>query len=99
VIANVPPTGPGYDAGLMPGDVLLAIDGERVVPATFDARLDDRQAGARVELQALRGDRLITVRVALAEERAPTFKVVEDPEAGAEARALRDAWFKASGSL
>jgi len=98
VIANVPPSGPGYDAGLMPGDVLLAIDGERVIPATFDARLDDRQAGARVELQVLRGDRLITVPVALAEERAPTYKVVEDPEAGAAASALRDAWFKASGS-
>jgi predicted metalloprotease with PDZ domain len=97
VIANVPPSGPGYDAGLMPGDLLLAIDGERIMPATFNGRLDDRQVGARIELQVMRGDRLITVPVVLAEERAPTFKVVEDPEAGAAASALRDAWFKPSG--
>jgi len=99
VVANVPPAGPGYDAGLMPGDILLAIDGERVIPPAFDAWLNERQAGARVELQVMRGDRLITIPVVLAEERAPTYKVVEDPEAGAGATTLRDAWFRAAGGM
>ncbi len=97
VVANVPPSGPGYDAGLMPGDMLLAIDGERIIPSAFDAWIDEREAGARVELQVLRGDRLITVPVVLGEEQAPTYKVVEDPDAAAGANALRDVWFKASG--
>jgi len=96
-VANVPPQGPGYDAGLMPGDVLLALDGELIIPSAFDAWLNDRQAGARIELQVLRGDRLITVPVVLAEVQAPTYKIVEDPDASAGARAWRDAWFAASG--
>ena len=49
LVDSVPPSGAGYDAGLMPGDVILALDDERVMPATFAARLNDRRAGAAVE--------------------------------------------------
>lgn len=94
IVDSVPPSGAGYDAGLMPGDVLLALDEERVIPATFAARLNDRPAGAPVKLQVMRGDRLLALTVALQEDRKPTYKVVEDPAASPAARALRDAWLK-----
>jgi predicted metalloprotease with PDZ domain len=94
IVDSVPPSGAGYDAGLMPGDVLLALDDERVIPATFAARLNDRRAGAAAKLQVLRGDRLLAVTVMLQEDRKPTYKVVEDPAATPAARALRDAWLK-----
>jgi predicted metalloprotease with PDZ domain len=99
LIDNVPTAGPGYDAGLMRGDVLVALDGERIVPSTFAARLNDRAAGARIELQVMRGDRLLAVPVTLGEDQPPTYKVVEDPASSADARALRDAWFKASEGI
>jgi predicted metalloprotease with PDZ domain len=93
-VDNILPSGAGYDAGLMPGDVLLALDEERVMPATFAARLNDRKAGASVKLQVMRGDRLLTIPITLQEDRKATYKVVEDPNASASARALRDAWLR-----
>jgi predicted metalloprotease with PDZ domain len=80
----------------MPGDVLLAMDDERVLPATWAARLAMHKAGDTVRLQVMRGDRLVTVSVALQEDRAPTYRIVEDPGAAAAARALRDRWLAAS---
>ena len=96
IVSNVPPSGAGYDAGLMVNDVLLALDDERIVPATFGARLNDRQAGAAARLTLLRGDRMLTITVTLQEDRAPTYKVIEDPDASAAAKEFRDMWFKAS---
>jgi len=94
IVDSVPPSGAGYDAGLMPGDVLVALDDERVIPATFAARLNDRPAGGSVKLQVMRGDRLLALTVALQEERTPAYKIVEDPAAPAAVRALREAWLK-----
>ena len=93
-VDRVPPSGAGYDAGLMPGDIIIALDEERVMPATFAARLNDRRSGTIVKLQVMRGDRLLTVPVTLQEDRKPTYKVVEDPNATAAARALRDSWLR-----
>jgi predicted metalloprotease with PDZ domain len=94
IVDSVPPTGAGYDAGLMPGDALLALDEERVMPATFAARLNDRRAGAAVKLQVMRGDRLLSLPVTLQDDQKPTYKIVEDPAASPAARALRDAWLR-----
>jgi predicted metalloprotease with PDZ domain len=94
LVDSVPPSGAGYDAGLMPGDIIIALDEERVMPATFAARLNDRRSGTIVKLQVMRGDRLLTVPVTLQEDRKPTYKVVEDPNATAAARALRDSWLR-----
>ena len=94
VVDSVPPSGAAYDAGLMPNDVLLALDDERVVPGTFAARLNDRKAGAIAKLTVMRGDRFLTIPVTLEEERKPTYKIVEDPAATAAQRALRDAWLR-----
>jgi predicted metalloprotease with PDZ domain len=95
-VDNVPPTGAGYDAGLMPGDALLSMDGERVVPSTFIARLNVRKAGDTVNLQVMRGDRQVMVPLSLQENRAPTYKIVEDPAATDAAKTLRDQWLSPS---
>jgi len=97
IVDNVPPSGAAYDAGLMPGDLLQALDGERIFPSTFAARVNDHRAGASVKLQVLRGDRELTIPLVLAEERAPTYRVVEDPAAAPAARQLRESWLKPSG--
>ena len=94
IVDSVPSSGAGYDAGLMPGDVLLALDEERVVPATFQARLNDRKAGGSVKLQVMRGDRFLTLPVILQEDRKATYKVVEDLNAPPAAVALRDSWLR-----
>lgn len=97
IVDNVPPSGAGYDAGLMPGDILVSMDDERVVTATFAARLAHRGAGKTVKLSVMRADRPLTVSLTLQEDRAPTYKIVEDPDAPAAAKELRENWLRASG--
>ncbi len=91
-VGNVPPTGAGFDAGLMPGDVILALDGEQIAGAEFAARIDDRAAGDVAELTVMRGDRMLTLSVVLQEEQERTYRITEDPEASQSARELRESW-------
>lgn len=97
IVNTVPPSGAGHEAGLMPGDVLLSLDDERVVPATFQARLNVRREGDRVNLRVMRGDREVLVPLALQEDRAPTYRIVEDASAPVAAKALRDQWLAPYG--
>jgi serine protease Do len=68
IVSDVAPGGPADDAGLQPGDVILAIDGLPMdsVPL-FAFRLFTRSAGDRVSFDVLRGTRRTAVTVAVAE--------------------------------
>lgn len=91
-VGNVPPTGAGHEAGLMPNDVILALDGEQIPVGEFADRLDDRAAGDKVELTVMRGDRILTIPVALQEDRERTYRIAEDPNAAQSAMELRESW-------
>lgn len=58
----------GADAGVLPGDELLAIDGLRVTPADYIARLQRLRAGQEVELTLVRHERLLTLPAVVREE-------------------------------
>ncbi|HAK55137.1 MAG: PDZ domain-containing protein [Vicinamibacterales bacterium] len=92
VVSAIPPTGAGYNAGLMAGDVILMLDGDRAVPSTFEARLQAKAAGDPIELLVARGDRVVTVPVRLQNDRATTYRIVEMPNATDRAVSLREAW-------
>jgi two-component system, NtrC family, sensor kinase len=54
---RVAPGGPAWRAGIRPGDVLLAVDGQEVATADeVEASLDQRRAGDRVGYSVLRAD-------------------------------------------
>jgi len=91
-VGNVPPTGAGREAGLMPGDVILALDGEQIPASEFADRLDDRATGDKAELTVMRGDRVLAISVKLQEDRRRTYRIVEDPAAAQSALQLRDSW-------
>lgn len=64
VVAGLLPEGPGDKAGLRPGDVLLAVDGEKVLDRGQLYRLLwQRTPGASVGLGVLRGKQRLTVAV------------------------------------
>lgn len=75
-------------AGLSAGDVLLAIDGLRVLPNGLDRLLQRRRAGEIVEVHAFRRDELIVSRVRLAEPPADTSRLIVDSRENA----LRADW-------
>lgn len=75
VIENVLHGMTGSKAGLLPGDELLAINGERVIRDTLDGRLKAIGPGEKVELLVDRRGKIITVPVMLEEARPETFEV------------------------
>ncbi len=91
-VGNVPPTGAGYEAGLMPNDVILALDGEQIPGGEFADRLDDRASGDVIDLTVMRGDRVMAISVTLQEEHERTYRIVEDPDAPDAATELRESW-------
>ncbi len=65
LLTQVVHNGPAQQAGLSPGDVLIAVDGLRVTGRTLDARLQVHAPDARVELHYFRRDELRTASVQL----------------------------------
>jgi predicted metalloprotease with PDZ domain len=76
-------------AGLSAGDVLVAIDGVRVTPATLDRQLMRRRAGDRITVHAFRRDELRSFSLQLAQ---PTVNIASLVAKGS--NALREAWLK-----
>ncbi len=94
IVTAMSPSGAGYENGLMAGDILLMLDGDRAVPSTLEARLQAHAVGDEVELLVVRGDRLVTVSVELQEDRETTYQIVETANASPRALSLRDAWLE-----
>lgn len=94
-LATVYDGGPAQEAGLAAGDLLLALDGLRLTPATLDARLARRRPGDTLAVHAFRRDELMEFRVRLASPAPETARLTLAPRATAQARALRRQWLGA----
>jgi Do/DeqQ family serine protease len=66
LIASVAPKGPAAQAGLKPGDLIVAVDGQPVDdPHAFDYRFATQPLGGTAKLGVLRGGHDMTATVAL----------------------------------
>jgi len=65
-LATVYAHSPAQLAGLSAGDVLVAIDGLRVTPASWERLLSRRRVGDKIGIQAFRRDELLPFTVKLA---------------------------------
>ena len=74
-LATVYDGGAAQTAGLAAGDLLLAIDGLRVTPASLDPQLARCQPGATIKLHAFRRDELMEFTVRLDAPTADTAKL------------------------
>ena len=90
-VSGVDADGPANNV-LAPGDLLLAISGERATQATLLLQLERFKEGERVPLTIFRGDRLLEVSMTMTGRRAATYEITEDPKATAEQKALRESW-------
>jgi predicted metalloprotease with PDZ domain len=73
--------GAAHAAGLSAGDLLVAVDGLRVVPGNLDGLLARYQVGATVEVYAFRRDELRSFQVTLQGDRVPAVTLALAPEA------------------
>ena len=84
--------GPAENAGVSPGDELVALDGLRINFAGAEARTRRYKPGDRSELTVFRGDELMSLRLRWEEAPADTCYLVLDDEADETATARRSAW-------
>jgi predicted metalloprotease with PDZ domain len=82
----------GADAGMLPGDELLAIDGIRVTPVDYVARMQRLQPGQVVELTLARHERLLTLPVEVREEIEERYLVVTKPKIGQAEKERLSTW-------
>ena len=68
VVTSVHRGTPAYEAGINPGDEIVAIDNFRVTPSQFDSRLDTFRPGTKVSLLVARRDELKRLDATLAVE-------------------------------
>ena len=97
-LAEVRRGGPAWEAGLSPGDELVAIDGLRVRPDGLESRLEAYPPGTAARLLVARRLRMAELPVVFGAEPAKRFRLEPDPAATPDQVARRSAWLAPSRS-
>lgn len=92
IFSSVENGGPAECAGIAPGDKAVALDGLRLTAANIDKRLRAYRAGDTIEIDVFRGDELQKLEICFAAAAEDTAYLLRDDDAGADAKARRDAW-------
>ena len=74
-ITNVAPGSPAEEAGVDVGDVLVAMDGDRVDAASFNDRFNERKVGSSVVFTVLRREQQRTLSVIVGKEEPVTYSI------------------------
>jgi len=91
-LAHVHDGGAARAAGLSAHDTLVALDGLRVTPASFDKLLSRYAPGDAVEITAFRRDELMSFRVHLGTQPPPAITLAVAAKAPAARARLRAGW-------
>jgi serine protease Do len=76
ILADVFPGSPAAKSGLQPGDIVTTLDGKRMENGRqFRINVYTRGVGEQVSVQVYRGDRVLTVRVPVAERDSDTARL------------------------
>lgn len=86
-LSSVERGGPAWDAGFVPDDIIVAMDGKRVANDRFDAALSERKPGETVTVTYFRRDQLAEKRLTLGStpKTRPSVVPVEHPTAAQKA--------------
>lgn len=78
ILADVPPGSPAAKAGLLPGDVVLTLDGKEMENGRqFRINVYARGAGELVTLEVRRGERTLSVKVPVGERDTASLRLEE----------------------
>ena len=84
--------GPAEQAGISPGDELVALDGLRTSFEGCEARTRRYHPGDKSDITVFRGDELLTLKLKWAEAPADTCYLLSDDEADSVTTSRRDLW-------
>src|SRR6185436_15197010 len=91
-VTNLAPASPAEEAGLDVGDVLVAMDGDRVEAASFNDRFKEKKIGANIVFTVMRRDQLRTIPVTVGKEEPVTYSIKEKPDANEMQRKIFMSW-------
>ena len=91
-IAEVRPDSPASQAGLQQGDVISIFGGVKLTPTNLTKTVSRYKPGDRVALVVQRGDKTLNLTITMGEPLLFNYRIEEDGNASAEAKALRVAW-------
>lgn len=80
-ITGIAPDSSAAEAGLDIGDILVAMDGDRIDPASFNDRFKEKKIGSTIQLTVTRRDRLMTINVPLSSREPVTYSIKEKRDA------------------
>ena len=92
IFASVTNGGPAEEAGVSPGDELIALDGLRAGVDSIDARIRRYRPGDKSELVLFRGDELLTTKMVWREAPEDTCFLEINADADDTHAARRGAW-------
>ncbi|MBX3362983.1 MAG: M61 family metallopeptidase [Phycisphaeraceae bacterium] len=93
-VSNVLTDGPAFDAGIVPGDEIIAINGVRVRASDFDSRVDLLELGTEARISLLRRDELMEFRITPGERPVGTRKIKKVKDPSDAQQAAFNAWLK-----
>src|SRR5205823_13452046 len=91
-IAEVRPDSPASQAGLQQGDVISIFGGVKLTPTNLTRTVSRYKPGDRVALVVQRGDKTLNLTITMGEPLLFNYRIEEDGNASAEAKALRIKW-------
>ena len=97
-ITNVAPGSPAEQAGLDVGDVLIAMDGDRVEASSFNDRFNEKKIGASVAFTVMRRDQVRTITVTVGKQEPVTYSIKEKPGATEMQKKIFASWLGEHGA-
>lgn len=80
-VSGIVADSPAAQAGLDVGDIMIAMDGDRVDPATISDRLSEKKIGSTVQLTVTRRDRILIINIPVASREPISYSIKEKPNA------------------
>ncbi|MGB2926241.1 MAG: M61 family metallopeptidase [Limnothrix sp.] len=91
-VQSVDSGSPAHQAGLDPGDEILAIGSYRLTADQLGDRLQNYQAGDTISITIFQQDQLKTLAVTLAEAQPSSYQVQKNPQASAQQQQKLQGW-------
>lgn len=96
IVSKVLRDSPAWKAGINPDDELIAIEGFRVLPASFESRMKQYRAGDSLELLISRREKLTPLRVVTTERPKQSWKIEVSDDPTVPQTTRLDAWIGAT---
>ncbi|GMA82813.1 hypothetical protein GCM10025855_23460 [Shewanella glacialipiscicola] len=92
VLDQVLRNGPAWQAGIVAGDEVLAINGLKVTASGFDKRINDFKAGDSIEVTLFSNDKIKQVKLTLSNQQSGALVLKGEAKATKQQKAFFKAW-------